>query len=879
METPWYQQSVEEALAVQGVDAAVGLEQGQAARRRAEHGDNVLKQGKKRTVWRMLLDQFKDFMVLVLIAAGVISGLLGEVTDAVIILVVVVLNAVLGMVQENRAEQSLEALKRMSSPHAKVLRGGSVQRVEAAALVPGDIIELEAGDCVPADLRLIEVYGLQVQESALTGESQPVEKIVQPIDGECQLGDRRNMAYSSSMVTYGRARGVVVGTGMGTEIGHIAGMMQGEEGVKTPLQNRLDGMSKTLGWACLGISALVMLTGLLYRHEFIEMFMRAVSLAVAAIPEGLPATVTVVLAIGVQRMSKKHAIIRRLPAVETLGSATVICSDKTGTLTLNRMTVTHIAAPFAVVEAGQAMHQPGCVLMTTAAVLCNDAKAVEAEGRTEWLGDPTETALLDFGGKLGYERPRLEARMPRVDEVPFDSDRKRMTTIHREGGELHSYCKGAIDELLPRCTLIYDGAVRPMTPEDCDRILTTASSMAESALRVLGFATANVTTLSESPISDKIEAYENGLMFVGMVGMIDPARPEVKLAVEKCRQAGIKPVMITGDHQVTASAIARELGIQGEGDRVMTGTELEMLDEDALRAVVREVAVYARVSPEHKLRIVRAWQSWGDVVAMTGDGVNDAPALKRADIGVAMGITGTEVTKEAAAMILTDDNFTTIVSAVEEGRTIYSNILKAIQLLLGCNIGEVLVIFLATLLNWEAPLLPIHLLWVNLVTDSMPALALGMEAAHPDTMRKPPQDPKAPLFSKALLLRLGYQGLMIGGLTLAAFAIGLAQGGVAVGQTMGFSVLAFAQLVQTLNVRSDHLSLCKLGVFSNKWLTGTLAATLVLQLLILLVPPLRDLFKLASLSIAQWLTVAGLSVLPLAIVEGLKALRWNGEKL
>lgn len=879
METPWYQQSVEEALAAQGVEPALGLAEEQVARRRAEHGENVLKQGKKRTVWRMLLDQFKDFMVLVLIAAGIISGLLGEITDAVIILVVVVLNAILGMVQENRAEQSLEALKRMSSPHAKALRDGSVQRVEAAALVPGDIIELEAGDCVPADLRLIEVHALQVQESALTGESQPVEKIVERIDGESQLGDRRNMAYSSSMVTYGRARGVVVGTGMGTEIGHIAGMMQGEEGVKTPLQNRLDGMSKTLGWACLGISAMVMLTGLLYRHEFIEMFMRAVSLAVAAIPEGLPATVTVVLAIGVQRMSKKNAIIRRLPAVETLGSATVICSDKTGTLTLNRMTVTHIAAPFAMVEAEQAMHQPGCVLMTTAAVLCNDAKAVSDGEKTEWLGDPTETALLDFGGKLGYERPRLEARMPRVDEVPFDSDRKRMTTIHREGGELHSYCKGAIDELLPRCTLIYDGAVRPITPEDCDRILGTASEMAEDALRVLGFATANVTTLSKTAISDKIDAYENGLMFVGMVGMIDPARPEVKAAVAKCRQAGIKPVMITGDHQVTASAIARELGIQGEGDRVMTGAELESLNEDDLRAVVREVAVYARVSPEHKLRIVRAWQSWGDVVAMTGDGVNDAPALKRADIGVAMGITGTEVSKEAAAMILTDDNFTTIVSAVEEGRTIYSNILKAIQLLLGCNIGEVLVIFLATLLNWEAPLLPIHLLWVNLVTDSMPALALGMEAAHPDIMRRPPQDPKAPLFSKPLLLRLAYQGLMIGGLTLGAFSIGLAQGGVSVGQTMGFSVLAFSQLVQTLNVRSDHLSVFKIGVFSNKWLTRTLAATLVLQSLILFVPPLRDLFKLASLSIGQWLTVIGLSAMPLAIVEGMKALRWNGEKL
>ncbi len=875
----WYNRCAQDTLAQQQVDIAQGLSSQEAQRRRAQYGDNVLKQGKKRTFWHMFLDQFKDFMVLVLIAAGVVSGLLGEGTDAIIILVVVLLNAVLGVVQENRAEQSLEALRRMSSPHAKVIRDGAIQSVESAALVPGDIVELEAGDCVPADIRLIEVHGLQVQESALTGESLPVEKNDDAIDGECPIGDRRNMAYSSSMVTYGRARGVVVGTGMETEIGHIADMMQGEEGVKTPLQHRLDGMSKTLGLGCLAICGVVLVTGMLYRHEFVEMFMRAISLAVAAIPEGLPATVTVVLAIGVQRMSKKNAIIRRLPAVETLGSATVICSDKTGTLTLNRMTVTHIAAPFDAVDAAKAMHQSGCVLLTTAAVLCNDAKGVEENGQTVWLGDPTETALLDFGKGLGYARPNLEARMPRVDEVPFDSDRKRMTTIHQENGELHSYTKGAIDELLPRCTLIYDGAVRPITPEDCDRILSAAGGMAENALRVLGFATANVTTLSKSGISDKIDAYENGLMFVGMLGMIDPARAEVKPAVEKCRKAGIKPVMITGDHQVTASAIARELGILGANDRVMTGADLEKLDDEQLRNIVRDVAVYARVSPEHKLRIVRAWQSWGDVVAMTGDGVNDAPALKRADIGVAMGITGTEVTKEAAAMILSDDNFTTIVSAVEEGRTIYANILKAIQLLLGCNIGEVIVIFLATLLNWDSPLLPIHLLWVNLVTDSLPALALGVEAPQKDIMQRPPQDPKAPLFSRPLVFRLAYQGIMIAALTLLAFVIGKGQGGVGVGQTMSFAVLTFAQLVQTLNVRSNSLSLFKIGPFSNTWLTRTLILTMALQLLILFVPVLRGLFKLTLLSGGQWLIVVLLSLVPLGVVELMKLLGWNGEKL
>ena len=876
MQTPWYQQTEQQVLDGQQVDAARGLSEREAAERLARFGENALKQGKKRTVLAMLLDQLKDFMVLVLIAAAVIAGLLGETTDAVIILVVVVLNAILGVVQENRAEKSLDALKRMASPHAKALREGTVRSVEAATLVPGDVVLLEAGDCVPADIRLVEVYALQVQEAALTGESVPVEKASPALAGECTLGDRVNMAFSGSMVTYGRAVGVVVETGMGTEIGHIAGLMQQEEGVQTPLQHRLEAMGKTLGWVCLGISALVFVTGVLYGHEVLEMFMRAVALAVAAIPEGLPATVTIVLAIGVQRMSRKHAIIRRLPAVETLGSATVICSDKTGTLTLNRMTVTHVVSPFEQVTAEQAVRQPNAVLLATAAVLCNDGSAAMENGQTVWLGDPTETALLVFGARSGYERPRLEERMPRVDEVPFDSERKRMTTVHREQGALRSFSKGAVDELLPHCTLIYDGGLRPLTPEDCDRILAVAADMAQDALRVLAFATGELPALAER---DKVEAYENGLAFLGLMGMIDPAREEVKPAVARCRQAGIKPVMITGDHQVTASAIAEELGILREGDRVMTGAELEKLDDAALREVVREVAVYARVSPEHKLRIVRAWQSWGDVVAMTGDGVNDAPALKRADIGVAMGITGTEVSKEASAMILTDDNFSTIVSAVEEGRTIYANILKAIQLLLGCNIGEVLVIFLATLLNWGSPLLPIHLLWVNLVTDSLPALALGMEAPQADTMNRPPQDPKAPLFSGPLVLRLLYQGVMVAALTIAAFLLGSAQGGLSVGQTMSFAVLSFTQLVQALNGRSTHLSLFRLGLGSNRWLAATVVLMVGLQLLLLFVPPLREIFKLALLTPGQWGIVAGLSLAPLAVVESMKALGWNGEKL
>lgn len=869
----WYQKTTQEALMELGSSAENGLDAGQAEARLAEDGPNALRQAKKRTIWQMLLDQFKDFMILILLVAAVVSGLLGEISDCVIILLVVVVNAVIGVVQENRAEHSLEALRKMSSVHAKVIRDGKPTLVEAEALVKGDVVQLETGDSVPADLRLVECINLQVQESALTGESQPVEKHTDTIDGEVGVGDRVNMAFSSSLVTYGHGKGVVVETGMGTEIGHIAGMIEGEEGMRTPLQRRLAAMSKTLAWACLGICGLIFVVGLLYGKSPLDMFMEAVSLAVAAIPEGLPATVTVVLAMGVMRMSRKNAIIRRLPAVETLGSATVICSDKTGTLTQNKMTVVRAMAPLGEGEVESFKHQPDWMMLVTAAVLCNDGQlGSNKEGETVWLGDPTETALLAFGQQLGFERPLLERQFPRVDEIPFDSDRKLMTTVHRDGKALRAYTKGAVDELLPRCTHIQEKERRPLTEAERERILQRAAEMSEDAIRVLAFATGELETTQDA---EKGAAYEQGLTFLGMTGMVDPIRPEAKDAVERCLRAGIKPVMITGDHQVTAAAIARELGIMQPGDTVLSGAELEAMDDEQLYGVVQRIAVYARVSPEHKLRIVKAWQRHGDVVAMTGDGVNDAPALKRADIGIAMGITGTEVSKEAAAMILADDNYATIVTAVEEGRTIYANILKVIQFLLGANIGEILVIFLATILNWDSPLLPVHLLWVNLVTDSLPALALGVDPAMPDVMDKPPQDPKAPLFSPSLVYRIAYSGVMIAALTLAAFLLGQPHTHLDTARTMAFATLAFAQMVHTFNVRSDNLSIFRIGLGTNRTLLLAMLGSIALQVLVMCVPFLRGAFKLAVLSPAQWGMVAGLSLAPLLVVEVLKALKIN----
>ncbi len=871
----WHGRSMESVFQELDVRQDTGLTREGAHQRLMQHGPNELRAQKGRTVIQMFLSQFADFMVIILLAAAIISGVaLHEWTDSIIILLVVVINAVLGVIQENRAEHSLAALKKMASPHAKVRRDGQMHILPAGELVPGDVVVLETGDYVPADIRLYSCVNLQTQESALTGESTPVEKQAGEVEENASLGDRRNMAFSGSLVTYGRGEGVVVETGMHTQLGRIAGMLDKEEGVKTPLQRRLAGMSKRLAFAAIAVCAVVFLIGVLYGKDAGEMFLTAISLAVAAIPEGMLAIVTIVLAIGVQKMIARNAIIRRLPAVETLGSATVVCSDKTGTLTMNRMTVVAASAPFEAGDAQTFRRQSAAVLLGTAMVLCNDGQEGNVDGKETFLGDPTETALLDYAKALGYEKKRLEAKLPRADEVPFDSDRKRMATVHKEGEKYRIFAKGGLDEILDICTHIQDGAVRPITSEDVERIQQTAREMADAALRVLAFAMGETPSLSNG---DKQADYERGLTFLGMAGMIDPPRPTARDAVTLCRQAGIKPVMITGDHKATAAAIARDLGILCKGDRVVTGLELARMDEDRLREEVRNIAVYARVSPEHKLRIVKAWQSWGDVVAMTGDGVNDAPALKRADIGIAMGITGTEVSKEASAMILTDDNFATIVSAVSQGRTIYNNILKAIQFLLSCNLGEILTIFVATLLNWASPLLPIHILWVNLVTDTFPALALGMEPEEKNTMQKPPRDPKSAIFEKPLLFRLGYQGALIAVLTLCAFLIGQ-KTSVALGQTMAFAVLSGTQIFHAFNLRSNIYSVFSKGP-GNKWLFLAGGASLLLQLAVLLTPFLQNIFKLVPMSPLQWLIVAGLSVAPILVVEIFKALGWTGEKL
>lgn len=846
-----------------------GLTAQEAEARQQKYGKNQLQGAKKRSVAQMLLAQMKDTMVLILLTAAMISGFaLGEWTDCGIILLVVALNAVLGVVQEQRAENAMEALKKISSPHAHVWRDGLMHVLPAEELVPGDIVALEAGDMVPADLRLLEAVGLQVQESALTGEAMPVAKQTGPTPADAALGDRTNMAYSGSMVTAGRGTGVVVAIGMETEVGHIAGMLEGNEDTKTPLQRRLADMSKKLAAVCLIVCAVVFGVGVVQGRNALEMFMTAISLAVAAIPEGMLAIVTIMLALGVQRMSEQNAIIRRLPAVETLGSTTVICSDKTGTLTMNQMTVAAVAAPFEVGDSQSFLRQRGAVLMATAMALCNDAHAGQKDGQNAFLGDPTETALSEYVKPLGYEAARLEKRMPRVDEIPFDSERKRMTTVHKEGSHFRVFVKGGLDEVLTRCTKIFDGKERALTAEDEQRIQQTAEEMSSAALRVLSFAMAERKQLAED---DKEEAYEQDLTFLGMAGMIDPPRPTAQEAVGKCLRAGIKPVMITGDHKLTAAAIARELGILRKSDRVVTGAELERMDDNRLREEVRNIAVYARVSPEHKLRIVRAWQSWGEVVAMTGDGVNDAPALKQADIGIAMGQTGTEVSKEASAMILTDDNFATIVKAVGQGRTLYDNILKAVQYLLSSNLGEILVVLAAVLMNWESPLLPIHILWVNLITDTLPALALGMEPPERDVMRRRPRDPNGSIFDRPMVTRVAYQGLVIALCTLTAYRVGC-MASLACGQTMAFAVLSGSQIVHAFNVRSNTRSLFHKGPH-NPWMLRAGAAALLLQFAVLLIPFLRTLFKLALLTPIQWSVVVLLALLPLFVVESVKAVK------
>ena len=859
----YFSSKAEQVLQSLQTDPAQGLSAAEAARRLEQHGANVLREKKKKTNLQRFLDQFKDVMILILIAAAIVSFVIacvegnpGEFFEPALILLIVILNAVMGMLQESKAEKALDALKSMSAPHARVLRDGTEQIIDAASLVPGDIIRLEAGDFVPADARLLHSAGLKSEESALTGESVPSEKDAQePVSADAALGDRVNMVFSGCSVTYGTATAVVTATGMQTEMGKIAGLLSGEEETQTPLQKKLASLGKILGFVALGACAIIFVVGLLNGIDVLEIFMTSVSLAVSAIPEGLPAIVTIVLSIGVQRMVKKNAIIRRLPAVETLGSASVICSDKTGTLTQNRMTLqkAYLDGAAEIIDSGDAAAR---TLVRTAALCCDGAVTFEADGTVTHIGDPTETAIVFAAHQFGDTKETLGAAFPRLAELPFDSDRKRMSVVVEHDGRKLAIVKGAFDGIAPLCTA-----------GDTERARQVNDEMSRKALRVLAVAVREIYALPEVLAP---ETLEKDLTFLGLVGMIDPPREEARDAVAVCREAGIRPVMITGDHVVTASAIAKNLGILQDGDRAITGAELDAMSETELDAAVEQISVYARVSPENKIRIVKAWQKKNKVVAMTGDGVNDAPALKAADIGCAMGITGTDVAKGAADMTLTDDNFATIVDAVREGRGIYANIRKVVGFLLGTNIGEVITVFAAMLLWHRSPLLSMQLLWINLVTDSLPAIALGMEEVEPGVMRQKPKPKDEGIFAHGLGVRVVLQGLMFGILSLAAFWIGWqSTGDLAGGQTLAFMTLALSQVVQAFNMRSDR-SLFKTGFFTNRRLNLACLLSVVLVALVLFTP-VSIAFGLITLSPQLYLIGLGLSLVPFVVMELSKA--------
>ena len=949
MEKSWFNKEANEIEKELKTNLANGLTSAEVEEKRNEYGFNELKAKKKKSLLVKFLEQFKDFMIIVLIIAAIVSGIVGYmegegVTDSIIILIVVIVNAIIGVVQENKAEKSLEALQKLSSHVAKVVRNGKVEVVASRELVPGDIVVLDTGDYVPADLRIIEGVNLKSQESSLTGESVPVDKNAEIItDEKVGIGDRTNMLFSSSLITYGRGKGIVVETGMNTEVGKIATIINDTEGTATPLQIKLNKLGKTLGIAALAICVLIFIIGIAYGKDIIDMFMTAVSLAVAAIPEGLAAVSTIVLAIGVQRMVKKNAIIKKLPAVETLGSATVICSDKTGTLTQNKMTVQKVFVDGKIFDITDSEEKEAdakyennkaeatfnsekisstATKLMDVCTLCNDTKIGENNNLT---GDPTETALIDLGFKIKFDVENT-LKLQRVKEYPFDSDRKLMTTVNKVGDKYIAYTKGGIDELLAKCTKYeINEEIKDNLSEYKDTIEKYNIEMAKDALRVLAMA---YKELDHEPTDEEMKTIENNLIFVGMVGMIDPPREEVKLAVEKCKTAGIKTVMITGDHKITAVAIAKALGILENENEAITGAELEEMSDEDLTKNIRQYSVYARVSPEHKVRIVKAWQANGEIVAMTGDGVNDAPALKTADIGCAMGIVGTDVSKEAADVILTDDNFATIVSSVEEGRRIYDNILKAIQFLLSSNVGEIVALFIAILItpwisstfgidvNLIEVLLPIHILWINLVTDSLPALALAVDPAEDDVMNRKPKKQKG-IFTKGMTWRVVYQGFMIGLLTLAAFIIGLAtpddqlpemvridnaiysvdevenleealangaeivekqEVKVEIGQTMAFVTLAFSELVHVFNIRNNRKSILKTHPFNNKVLLGAITISAMLMLIILFIPALRHIFSIPVLPMNNVLEIIGLVLAPLVIVEIFKLFKINASK-
>lgn len=879
-QTPWHALKLTEVYETLHTSEE-GLSDAEAAERLKKHGRNALRSKPPKTILQMLKAQIIDPMVLILIGAAAFSAILQEWTEAAVIFVIVIVNAVIGIVQEKKAQSSLEALRNMSAPTARVLRQGEESVIPASELVVGDVVMLGDGDMVPADLRLIDSANLKVQEASLTGESVPSEKEAEDLLPEdCPLGDRSNMAYTSAIVTYGRATGVVVATGMYTEVGNIAGMLDNQDDTDTPLKRKLNAVGKTLTIVGLIVCVLIFAIGAFYQRPLIPQFLVAISLAISIIPEGLPATATIVMALGVQRMAKKNALIRKLPAVETLGSATVICSDKTGTLTLNKMTVTHIAVngdfengTTTPVENAANQHPAVYKELVYAAALCNDA-SLDPDRKGEIIGDPTEGALIYLAQAFGIDHEALEDDYPRLFEQPFDSERKRMTTVHRINEKWISYTKGAVDEMLPLCThILTSEGVRPITEADKENITKLCLSMSEGALRVLGFA---MRTLTELPTDDD-ENVEFDMTFVGVTGMIDPPRKEVADSVRTCRQAGIRTIMITGDHKVTALAIAKELDIYREGNTVISGEELDTMTDDELDDAVKTTTVFARVSPADKLRIIQSLKRTGEVAAMTGDGVNDSPALKAADIGVAMGITGTDVAKDAADMILLDDSFTTIAYAIKEGRRVYRNIQKVIQFLLVGNIAEILTLFVATLFNWDAPLLAVHILWVNLATATLPALALGVDPASKNIMKHKPVK-SGTLFEKDLVRRVIIQGIFVAAMTTCAYWIGASMGGHVTGQTMAFCVLAFSQMLRAFNQRSNTEPIWVRAEGINPWLIISFVVSALLMACILLVPALQNAFQLTLLDGTQWLIVIGLSLMSILQVEIVKTIKKHIHK-
>lgn len=846
-----------------------GLSDEEVRSRQKNYGYNELSKKKSKSIFKLALYELKDPMIIILILASILSFFLDEFVEGYVILFIVFINTIISVVQQKKAEASIEALKSMSAPTAHVIRNNSEIIIPASELVIGDIVILEAGSVVPADIRLIESANLKIQESALTGETVPVEKDADEILKEdCFLADRINMAYTSSLITYGRGIGVVTATGMNTEVGHIASLLNNSDEFDTPLKRKLSAVGKTLSIVGLIVCVIIFVIGMLYKRPILPLFMTAISLAISIIPEGLPATATIVMALGVKRMAKENALIRKLPAVETLGSSTVICSDKTGTLTQNRMVVKKLAnvddiLNGSAIAVNSIKNKESYKELIYSGLLCNDA-TFDKKNNDMIIGDPTEGALLLLGRdyfKINQED--LERKYERLFEQPFDSDRKRMTTVHNIDGEITAYVKGALDELLELCdTVLTSDGIRPITNEDKEKILNLNNTLSSEALRVLGFAKKILNKVPE----DEEENVEFNLTFIGIVGMIDPPRLEVPNSIKTCKNAGIRTIMITGDHVITAKAIAKELGIYDENTKAITGTELDNMTDDELDNAVETTSVFARVSPNHKLRIVNSLKRNGEIVAMTGDGVNDAPALNKADIGISMGINGTDVAKDASDMILLDDDFTTIVYAIKEGRRVYKNIQKVIQFLLAGNIAEILTLFIATLLNWDPPILAIHILCINLATDSLPALALGVDPASKNVMKEKPVK-SGSLFEKALVARVILHGIFITIATISAFLIGYNTDSYIVGQTMAFTVLAISQMLHAFNQRSNTDSIFTKGNGHNKYLFFALLSSFVLLLIILFVPVIRNIFSLTILKPIEWAITIGLSILPVIFVE------------